>query len=154
MSRYRITRHTAILSFYNTPQATLIETSPTRFKQRTGDGAYHVSQKTVRPDGKDICVFLSVPPGIINSADVGFHIGMQLAETGKISVFHQHATHLVHTPHIGFKMNPVGQFMQERILDGGDMIGIGTRGGTETGMGRGNHPLYSSYRDIFREKNY
>ena len=79
--------HSRALAGMDAPEVTVeVHLASTHFKQRTHYGSYHVSQEAVSLDGEyPLSVFL-LPFRLHHAAVVGFDVGVQFAETGKIGV--------------------------------------------------------------------
>ena len=62
---------------------------PSHIHQRTHYGTHHITQKSVSCDSKHPLIALYLPPCIVDAADIGFGIGVQLAEACEIAISHQ-----------------------------------------------------------------
>jgi len=88
MSRRRVARDVSVSGLNNTAESSLIDASPTRFEQRSHNGTHHIPEETICSNGKHICMtFRLLPLGTFNPAEIGLHVGVNLAEAGKVTVF-------------------------------------------------------------------
>ena len=91
------------------------------------------------------------PDGLHDTAVIGFHVRMELAETCEIGILQQRARSLVHPPEIQPLEYPPHIHPVERIFPCGDIILISAVGGIEAGMRILADTAHLIYGDVGRK---
>ena len=116
MCRNRQTCGTTVLLLNYPTKCIQINFPKTDFKDCSNQCAYHISEKSVGFNRKYYIRSILGPFCLIDCAIIGFHISVQFAETGKIGIFKQYFTGLIHLYQIGLPEKIPGSFDNKRIL--------------------------------------
>ena len=97
MSRHRLAGICPRFSFYDTSKTIDVDTPPSNLNESTNDSTHHVAQETIGTDFKVPSGGRRLMPfGSHHLTDGGLNIGMSLAESAKVVIFHQHTGRLIH----------------------------------------------------------
>ena len=115
-------------------------------EQGAYDCTHHIAQEAIGLDNEDPLVLTYLlPPGLHDTAVVGGNIGVELAEAGEVGIVKQAAGGFIHTFKVGCVEKTHSTVATEGVLGGSDVVMIGARGGTETGVGIGTYRPYTLY---------
>lgn len=139
----------SVLTFDDTSETFYGESTPPHFDEGADDSAHHVAQETVGLDSEHPSVVVArCPMGMHDAAIVGFHVGVQFAETGEVSVVGKTIGSLVHQVEIEVIAHTPSILTEERILAMSDVVAIGTTDGIESCMGFGDYLTHFIYADV------
>ena len=125
----------AVFVLYDFTQSVEGEFAAPHVEQGAGDGAHHVAQEAVAAYGEDELVAFALPAGLGEMADVGFHLGVEFGETGKVVVLHEDFRSLVHEVEVGLEVDAAVEALAEGQSAVADVVLVGARRGVETGVG-------------------
>lgn len=106
MSRSRCTCRSPILPFDDAPKVVDGDFAAPHFEKCPYNGAHHVSEESVSLNNEGPLRFGGLLPSCLkDSAKVGLHVGMQLAEAGEVGIVEQRLCGSVH----GFEVERMPQ---------------------------------------------
>lgn len=137
VSRSRCPGPSAVLAFDDPSESLDGQFPPSDFKQGAHDGTYHVAQETVSLYGENpLGIARLLPAGVHDTAVVGLHVRVELAETGKVGVVEKGSGCFVHEGEVRLSAREAARVIPpKRRLACGDIVFIGAVGGVETRMG-------------------
>ena len=127
------------------------------FNERSHYCAHHIAQKTVSSDGKHpllnivVDAIATAPASFGDVAVIGFYIGVQLAERGKIFIVNQVDRRLIH--HLKIKTwvaLPANRAKQCRLAGVGKVL-IGAARSVKAGMGIITNRYYIMNGNVLRQ---
>jgi len=146
---YAVARIATVLALDDLSESFDGEMASAYFDKSADDGTDHVAQETVGLYGEHPSVVVAwSPSGMHDAAVVGLHIGVQLAETGKVSVEGKAVGGSIHEVEIEDVAHTPGILAQKGMLATGDVVAVCAAGGIETGMGFRSDVTYFIHADV------